>query len=108
MFSGMLEPLKVFEEQCNVETVEFDGTEYGTDLKEMYMHRITPKNLEDKKGAAICFIHGSAFIYFDAKTFTGEASRIAIANNCVVYNFHYRKSPEHKNPAYINDCYASL
>jgi len=97
---------------CNVELIEFDGTEYGTvygtGFKEMYMHRITPKNLDDKKGAAICYVHGSAFIYFDAKMFTGLASRIAIANNCVVYNFNYRKCPEHKSPAYINDSYASL
>lgn len=40
--------------------------------------------------------------------FPGEASRIAIANNCVVYNVDYRKAPEDKNPAYINDSYASL
>lgn len=40
--------------------------------------------------------------------FSAEASRIAVANNCVVFNIDYRKAPEHKNPAYINDSYASL
>ena len=40
--------------------------------------------------------------------FSGEACRIAIANNCVVFNIDYRKAPEYKNPAYIDDSYAAL
>jgi acetyl esterase/lipase len=74
MFGPMLAPLDAFKEKCDIEKMVIDGTPYGSDWKEITIIRCTPKDLKDAANQpGIIYIHGSAFLFFDAEMFTGTA-----------------------------------
>ena len=105
----MLEVYEPFKEKCNIEKFTFNGSKYGSTWNEIIVYRNTPKDVEDtSKLPCIIFFHGSAFMFFDSTMFQGETCKMALLNNCVVYNMDYRKAPEAKAPDYIKDSYAGV
>ena len=84
-----------------------DGTKYGSSNKELIIYRHIPKGLDTSKGPCIIYIHGSAFVIFNAELLQGDACSHALLNKCVVYNVDYGKAPESKFPEAIHECYAA-
>lgn len=56
----------------------------------------------------ILFVHGGGHMCGDLDVYDGSARRTAAASNMVVVSVDYRRSPEAKYPAGLEDCYGVL
>ncbi len=56
---------------------------------------------------ALVFFHGGGFVIADAKTYDASARALADTGNCVVISVDYRRAPENKFPAAVEDAYAA-
>ena len=54
-------------------------------------------------GGAIVFLHGGGFVFGDLDTHDAQARRIANRTGLAVLSVHYRRPPEHKFPAAVED-----
>jgi acetyl esterase/lipase len=57
---------------------------------------------------AIVWLHGGGFVMGDLETEHPWAVRVAEASGAVVISVGYRRAPEHRFPAALDDCYAVL
>ena len=57
---------------------------------------------------AIVWMHGGGFVMGDLETEHPWAVRVADGSNAVVISVGYRRAPEHRFPAALDDCYAVL
>ena len=57
---------------------------------------------------AIVWLHGGGFVMGDLDTEHPWAARLADGSGAVVISVHYRRSPEHRFPAALDDAYAVL
>src|SRR4029079_13740683 len=56
----------------------------------------------------IVFFHGGGWVIGDLESHDGACRRLATALDAVVVATDYRRAPEHKFPAAVDDCYAAL
>ncbi|WP_285657882.1 alpha/beta hydrolase [Actinomycetospora sp. NBRC 106375] len=56
----------------------------------------------------LVYIHGGGWITGNIEAFDNDCRRIADQARAVVVSVGYRRSPEHRFPAAIEDCYAAL
>ena len=56
---------------------------------------------------ALVFFHGGGFVIADAKTYDASTRALADTGNCVVISVDYRRAPENKFPAAVEDAYAA-
>ena len=67
---------------------------------------------KDQGGAAplpgIVYLHGGGWVIATIDTYDASARALCAKAGAVVVSVEYRKSPEHKFPAPLNDCYAAL
>ncbi len=61
----------------------------------------------DAQGA-IVWLHGGGFVMGDLESEHPWAVRVADGSSTVVISVGYRRAPEHRFPAALNDCYAVL
>lgn len=54
------------------------------------------------------FFHGSGWVFGSLDTHDYLAAAIAAASDCVVVSAHYRRAPENKHPAQLEDCWQAL
>lgn len=54
------------------------------------------------------YFHGGNFTTLSNVCYEYECAEIAYAGECVVFNFDYRLSPEHRYPVPLEDCFAAL
>lgn len=54
-------------------------------------------------GGAIVFLHGGGFVFGDLDTHDAQARRMANRTGLAVLSVHYRRPPEHKFPAAVED-----
>ena len=52
----------------------------------------------------LVFFHGSGFVLCSLDTHDGMCRNLCAGADCVVASVHYRRAPEHKFPAGIDDC----
>lgn len=64
--------------------------------------RVTPTS--DTAHAHLLYFHGGAYLFGGPRGYLGLASRLAVANNAIVYLPNYRLAPEHPYPTPILDC----
>ncbi|MEX0172226.1 alpha/beta hydrolase [Streptomyces sp. LMG1-1-1.1] len=57
---------------------------------------------------AVVWLHGGGFVFGDLDTEHPWAARVAAASGAVVLSVDYRRSPEHRYPAALDDAYAVL
>src|SRR5262252_9808775 len=57
---------------------------------------------------AIVWLHGGGFVMGDLDTEHPWAARLAAGSGAVVISVGYRRAPEHRYPAALNDAYAVL
>jgi acetyl esterase/lipase len=57
---------------------------------------------------AIVWLHGGGFVMGDLDTEHPWAARLADGSGAVVISVGYRRAPEHRFPAALDDCYAVL
>jgi acetyl esterase/lipase len=57
---------------------------------------------------AIVWMHGGGFVMGDLETEHPWAIRVANGSGAVVISVGYRRAPEHRYPAALDDCYAAL
>src|SRR5438067_6707653 len=64
----------------------------------------------DATGVLPCvlYIHGGGFAYGELDGPSPMAADVCVETAAVVVNVHYRLAPEHRFPAGIEDCYATL
>jgi acetyl esterase/lipase len=56
----------------------------------------------------IVFFHGGGWVIGDLESHDGACRRLATALDAVVVATDYRRAPEHKFPAAVDDCYGAL
>ena len=56
----------------------------------------------------IVFFHGGGWVIGDLESHDGACRRLATALDAVVVATDYRRAPEHKFPAPVDDCYSAL
>ncbi|MGW4895142.1 alpha/beta hydrolase [Kitasatospora sp. NPDC004240] len=59
-------------------------------------------------GGAVVWLHGGGFVFGDLDTEHPWAARLATGSGAVVISVGYRRSPEHRYPAALDDAYAAL
>src|ERR1043166_9318170 len=57
---------------------------------------------------SIVWLHGGGFVMGDLETEHPWAVRVANGSGAVVISVGYRRAPEHRFPAALDDCYAAL
>ncbi len=57
---------------------------------------------------AVVWLHGGGFVMGDLETENPWAARIAVGSGAVVISVGYRRAPEHRFPAALDDAYAVL
>ncbi|GAA3389270.1 alpha/beta hydrolase [Cryptosporangium minutisporangium] len=57
---------------------------------------------------AVVWMHGGSWVMGDLDTEDGWAARLAVASGAVVISVAYRRAPEHRFPAALDDVYAVL
>lgn len=62
----------------------------------------------DQARGAIVWLHGGGFVMGDLDTERPWATRIAAASGAMVISVDYRRAPEHRFPAALDDAYAVL
>ena len=55
----------------------------------------------------LVFFHGGGFVIADAKTYDASTRALADTAGCVVISVDYRRAPENKFPAAVEDAYAA-
>ncbi|WP_438483984.1 alpha/beta hydrolase [Streptomyces sp. S186] len=56
----------------------------------------------------VLYLHGGGFVYGELDGPSPMAREACVAAGAVVVNVHYRLAPEHRYPAGVEDCYATL
>lgn len=60
-----------------------------------------------ESGDVILFIHGGGWVTGDISTYTAPCRALAKFSGRIVVSVHYRRAPENKFPAAVEDCYAA-
>lgn len=63
---------------------------------------------DDAAAPVVVFFHGGGWVLCDLDSHDATARRIANDSGCVVVATDYRRSPEHRFPVPVEDCYAAL
>jgi acetyl esterase/lipase len=56
---------------------------------------------------ALVFFHGGGCVFGDIETHDGLCRVLTQESGCVVFSVGYRRAPEHRFPAALEDCYAA-
>ena len=68
----------------------------------------TPRDARAGALPAVMFMHGGGWVTGDLDTHDATCRALANASGCKIVAIDYRRAPEHKFPAGLNDCYAAL
>jgi acetyl esterase len=90
-------------EMASIEDRSFEGP-----AGEVALRVYVPHGLASSGRPALVWYHGGGFVIGDLDTADSAASALAEAAATVVVSADYRLAPEHRFPAAVEDCYASL
>lgn len=65
------------------------------------------KDTKEAPLPVLVYFHGGGFVIADAKVYEASARALADAAHCVVISVDYRRAPENKFPAAVEDAYAA-
>lgn len=67
----------------------------------------TPTQTAATGAPVVMYFHGGGWVLGDVETHDTLCRSLAVATSCVVVSVEYRRSPEHRFPAALNDCTAA-
>jgi acetyl esterase len=79
----------------------------GPDGNKMDVQVLRPQETEGPL-PVVLYLHGGGFSYGELDGPSPMASDLCVEAGAVVVNVHYRLAPEHRFPAGVEDCYATL
>ena len=89
-------------DNLGIEREEISGGGYDIPV------RIYRPSAPAERRPALLYIHGGGYVIGDPELNAAECANYALSAGCVVVAPSYRLAPEHKFPAAIDDCYATL
>lgn len=98
-----LDPIRIFSRKMDL-TVENQGKQVP--VRVFFASEQMEREAEEYRGKVILFFHGGGWVSESVETYERICCRMAVSTNCMVISVEYRRAPEYRFPAALEDCCA--